>query len=74
MADLEANSDGGFQVGLVGPEFIPDPDKETVEIPIQVDEGEVKFKTGTGEEDSKSLPELEDGTVGNLRAPMDRSF
>jgi hypothetical protein len=53
MADLEANSDGGFQVGLVGSEFIPDPDKETVEIPIQVDKGEIKFETGTG-----GLPQL----------------
>lgn len=47
-------------------EFIPDPGKETVEIPVQVKNGAVKFKTGSSEEESESLPDLEDGTTGTL--------
>lgn len=47
-------------------EFIPDPGKETVEIPVEVENGKVRFKTGTDDEDSEPLPDLEDGTIGTL--------
>lgn len=47
-------------------EFIPDPNKETVEIPVEVENGRVKFKTGPADEDRESLPDLEDGTTGTL--------
>ncbi|MCS4044573.1 hypothetical protein GGQ00_003033 [Salinibacter ruber] len=47
-------------------EFIPDPGKETVEIPVEVEDGTIRFKTGPADEDRESLPDLEDGTTGTL--------
>ena len=47
-------------------EFIPDPNKETVKIPVEVENGKVRFKTGPADEDTEPLPDLEDGTTGTL--------
>jgi len=47
-------------------EFIPDPGRETVEIPVEVENGTAWFKTGPDDEDREPLPDLEDGTTGTL--------
>ncbi|MCS3953105.1 hypothetical protein [Salinibacter ruber] len=47
-------------------EFIPDPGKETVEIPVEVENGVVRFKTRPDDKDREPLPDLEDGATGTL--------
>lgn len=63
MPESESSSEGPITSRH---EFIPDPDKETVEIPVEFENGRVRFKTGPDDEDREPLPDLKEGTTGTL--------
>lgn len=48
------------------PEFRPRDNAETVEIPIQIEDGEIKMKVDSPDEENEELPKMRDGTTGTL--------
>jgi hypothetical protein len=65
----ESESSPDISAVKLTPEFRPRENRETVEIPIQMDDGEVKMRVGSSGEENKELPKIRDGTIGTLTVP-----
>lgn len=64
-----SESSSGLDPVRLIPEFVPDESKETVEIPVQIENGTVKLNIESPDEAENSLPDLRDGAVGTLTVP-----
>lgn len=65
----ESESSPDISAVKLTPEFRPRENRETVEIPIQMDGGEVKMRVGSSSEENEQLPKIRDGTIGTLTVP-----